>query len=111
MRVLNQWVQKVKPGHALDPYTLLGWSSAQLLFRAMEEVGPNLTRAAVNEALRTGESFDADQLLAPADPGRKAPPTCIVAVQLRRGRYDYERVDTPLTGFRCDLGGYFRSWS
>jgi ABC-type branched-subunit amino acid transport system substrate-binding protein len=109
VRVLNQWVQKVKPGHALDLYTLLGWSSAQLLFRAMEAVGPNLTRAAVNEALRTGGSFDADQLLAPADPGRKAPPTCIVAVQLRRGRY--ERVDTPPTGFRCDLGGYFRSRS
>ena len=107
VRLMNQWLRRVQPGYSPDLYSVLGWASARLLFRAMESVGPDLTRAAVNEAIRTGGSFDANGLLAPGDPGRKQPATCIVITQLRDGRFS--RVDTPPTGFRCDLGGYFRS--
>ena len=107
VRLMNQWLQKVKPGYAPDLYALFGWASGRLLFKAMDQVGPHLTRTAVNDALRNSGTFDANQLLAPADPGKKVPPTCIVVTILRRGRF--ERIDTPPTGFRCDLGGYFRS--
>ena len=107
VRLMNEWMQKVKPGYAPDLYALLGWASGRLLFKGMEQVGPRLTRAAVNDALRNSGTFDANRLLAPADPGKKVPPTCIVATILRGGRY--ERVDSPPTGYRCDLGGYFRS--
>jgi ABC-type branched-subunit amino acid transport system substrate-binding protein len=107
VRLMNQWLQKMKPGYAPDLYALLGWASGRYLFQAMQKVGPRLTRAAVNEAMHNTGTFDANQLLAPADPGKKVPPTCIVATILRRGRF--ERVDSPPTGYRCDLGGYFRS--
>jgi ABC-type branched-subunit amino acid transport system substrate-binding protein len=107
VRLMNQWMQKVKPGYAPDLYALLGWASGRLLFKAMDQVGPHLTRAAVNDALHNSGNFDANQLLAPADPGKKVPPTCIVITILRHGRF--ERTDTPASGFRCDLGGYFRT--
>jgi ABC-type branched-subunit amino acid transport system substrate-binding protein len=107
VRLMNQWLQKVKPGYAPDLYALLAWSSGRLVFMAMDGVGPHLTRAAVNEALHDSGNFDSNQLLAPADPGKKVPPTCIVITILRHGHF--ERIDTPPTGFRCDLGGYFRS--
>lgn len=106
VRLMNQWLQKVKPGYQPDLYALLAWASGRLLFKTMDQVGPHLTRAAVNEALHNNGNFDANQLLAPADPGKKVPPTCIVITILRKGHY--ERVDTPPTGYRCDLGGYFR---
>lgn len=106
VRLMNQWLQKVKPGYAPDLYAALGWASARLLFKAMDQVGPHLTRAALNDALRHSGSFDDYQLLAPANPGSKTPPTCIIATVLRHGQY--ARVDSPPTGFRCDLGGYFR---
>jgi ABC-type branched-subunit amino acid transport system substrate-binding protein len=107
VRLMNQWLQKVKPGYAPDLYALLAWASGRLLFKAMDQVGPHLTRAAVNDALHNSGNFDSNQLLAPADPGKKVPPTCIVITILRKGHF--ERIDTPPTGFRCDLGGYFRS--
>src|SRR5436190_5459282 len=71
VRLMNQWLQKVKPGYAPDLYALLAWASGRLLFKEMDKVGPHLTRAAVNEALRNSGSFDSNQLLAPADPGKK----------------------------------------
>jgi hypothetical protein len=107
VRLMNQWLQKVKPGYSPDLYALLAWASGRLLFKAMDQVGPHLTRVSVNDALHSSGNFDSNQLLAPADPGKKVPPTCIVITVLRKGHF--ERVDTPPTGFRCDLGGYFRS--
>ena len=109
VKLLDDWVARVQPGFKPDLYALLGWASARYLFEALDEVGPNLTREAVNEALRTSGPFDANGLLAPADPGRKQPATCIVVTVMRNKRF--ERVEPKGPGYRCDLGGYFRSRS
>jgi hypothetical protein len=107
VRLMNEWLQKVKPGYSPDVYALFGWASGRLLFDAMQRVGPRLTRVAVNEALHNSGTFDAHQLLSPSNPGTKSPATCIIVTVLRRDHF--ERIDSPATGFRCDLGGYFRS--
>jgi ABC-type branched-subunit amino acid transport system substrate-binding protein len=104
VKLMNQWLQKVKPGYSPDVYALLAWASGRLLFTAMQKAGPRATRAQVIDAVRRLGPFDTFGLMAPANPGAKTPATCIVVVQLRHGHY--ERVDTPPTGFRCDLGGY-----
>ena len=105
VKLMNQWMQKIKPGYSPDVYALLGWASGRLFFSALQKAGPRATRAQVNDALRKIGPFDSNGLLAPSNPGTKAPATCIVIVQLRHGHY--ERVDTPASGFRCDLGGYY----
>ena len=104
---MDTWIEKVKPGFKPDLYSMLGWASGRLLNEAMDRVGPNLTRAAVNKMIRDMGTFDDHQLLAPSNPGAKTPPTCIIVTVLRNGRW--QRADSPPTGFRCDLGGYFRS--
>jgi ABC-type branched-subunit amino acid transport system substrate-binding protein len=55
VKLLNQWVQKVKPGYVTDLYVAWAWSSMRLLTQAIEAVGPSLTRAALVKAgPRTG---------------------------------------------------------
>jgi ABC-type branched-subunit amino acid transport system substrate-binding protein len=105
VRLMNAWVQKVKPGYTPDLYTVLSWAQGRLLFQAMERVGPELTRARVIEAVRAIGTFDSHGLLAPANPGTKEPPTCFIVATVARGAYVRA---APSGGFICDMGGYFR---
>jgi ABC-type branched-subunit amino acid transport system substrate-binding protein len=104
VKLFNQWVQRVKPGWVPDTYTLFAWSSGRLLFQAMQKAGAKAKRADVVAALKTITSFNANGLLAPANPAAKAPPTCGIVTQIKGGKY--VRVDSPPPGFRCGDGGY-----
>jgi ABC-type branched-subunit amino acid transport system substrate-binding protein len=105
VRLMNQWIQKVKPGFVPDLYTAFAWASGRLLFQAMEKAGPKAKRADVVAALKGVGTFSADNLLAPAGPGTKTPPTCGIVVQIKGGKY--VRVDSPPPGYRCGDGPYF----
>ena len=103
--LLNKWVQKVKPGYKPDIYTAYAWASGRLMLDAMERVGPNLTRAALNDAIRKIGVSTANGLVAPANPGAKVPATCYVMARVVNGKY--ERYDSPPPGFRCDDGPFY----
>ena len=103
--LMQQWIQKVKPGYKSNSFATDGWASGRLLFQAMKAAGPKATRADVLKALRAITEFSANDLLAPAGPGAKRPPTCMLIAQLRQGKY--ARVD-PAKGFICN-GTYHRT--
>jgi ABC-type branched-subunit amino acid transport system substrate-binding protein len=103
--LMQQWINKVKPGYKSNSFATDGWASGRLLFKAMEAAGPKATRADVLKALRAITDFSANDLLAPAGPGAKRPPVCMLIAQLRQGKY--VRVD-PAKGFICN-GTYHRS--
>ena len=83
VKLMNQWIQRVKPGWVPDTYTVFAWASGRLLFQAMQKAGAKAKRADVVAALKALGQFDSNGLLAPANPGTKQPPTCgIVTLSL-----------------------------
>jgi ABC-type branched-subunit amino acid transport system substrate-binding protein len=106
VQLFNQWVQQVKPGYKPDLFAAFGWGSVRLLGDALKAAGPRITRASVNDALRKVGEYDVHGLMAPANPGTKAPPTCYIVVKINNGKF--ERYDSPGAAFRCADGGYFK---
>ena len=104
--LFNRWVDKIKPGYKPDLFAMFSWAEGRLLFKAMEMAGPRLTRAAVNDAIRKIDVFDANGMVAPASPARKQPPTCFIILTVRNGKFS--RLD-PAQGYICNPGGYFRN--
>lgn len=102
--LMNQWMQKVKPGYKPDIFATFAWASGRLFVQALKDAGPKATRAGLLAALRKIDKFDANGLLAEGGPASKRPPTCYIVVQIKGGKYS--RLDTPPSGFRCD-GGFF----
>jgi ABC-type branched-subunit amino acid transport system substrate-binding protein len=99
----QEWTNKVAPGEKLDLFAVYGWSSAQLFVQALLKAGPKAKRADLLNELKKVHSFDADGMLAPADPAGKKPPTCWLGAQVKDGKW--VRM-TPDKGFRCD-GPYY----
>ncbi len=100
----QKWTDIVAKGETKDIFAIYGWSSAQLFVEALKKAGPRAKRADVMAALKTITTFDANGLLAPANPPAKKPATCWVLNQVKNGKF--VRVDTPASTFRCD-GSYF----
>jgi hypothetical protein len=82
-----------------------GWGSTRMLADALKAVGPKVTRATVNDAIRKLGQYDVHGLIAPANPGTKAPPTCYILVRINNRKF--ERYDSPGGVFRCG-GGYYK---
>jgi ABC-type branched-subunit amino acid transport system substrate-binding protein len=96
----NEWLQRVSPGANPDLFTLYGWTAAKLFVQALQQAGPQVTRANVMAALQKIDDFDADGILAPGGPASKTPPTCYVMVTVHDGKF--QRMDTPAGQYRCD---------
>ena len=103
--LMDKWIQKVKPGFTPDIFAAYAWASGRLLFQAMENVGPKVTRAALNDAIKKIGVFDDSTLFAPSNPGAKGPASCWILLKVVGGKYT--RTDSPKTGFRCDDGPWF----
>ena len=97
------WTDKVAPGQKKDLFAVYGWTSAQLFVQALTAAGPKAKRADVLGQLRRINKFDADGLIASADPAGKRPSTCWLLTVVKDGQF--QRV-SPATGFRCD-GTYY----
>jgi ABC-type branched-subunit amino acid transport system substrate-binding protein len=104
VKLMNEWIQKVKPGFVPDLYTAFAWASGRLLFQAMEKAGAKAKRADVVAALKAIPDYDDEGLLASAGPGAKRPPTCGIITVINGGKY--ARVDSPPPGYRCGDGPY-----
>ena len=103
MQLFLTWMGRTAPGSSPDLFALYGWASARLLAQALEAGDPRITRAGVLARLAQVTTFDANGLLAPANPAAKLPPTCFVVAGVRGGRWVR---DDPAAGFICDRGGF-----
>jgi hypothetical protein len=99
----QNWTNKVAPGEKLDLFAVYGWASAQLFVKALTAAGPKAKRGDVLAQLKKITSFDADGMLAPANPAGKKPPTCWLGATVTGGKWVRT---TPAKGFRCD-GPYY----
>lgn len=103
--LMDKWIQNVKPGFKPDIFSAYAWAGGRLLFQALENVGPKVTRAAVNEAIRKIGSFDDYGLFAPSNPGTKAPASCYIVLKVVSGKFT--RFDSPPAAYRCGDGPWY----
>lgn len=93
------WLQKTHPGAKADLFGAYAWAAGMLYLQARKAAGRDAKpRAVVQELIKTKE-FDADGLLAPANPGDQEPATCWVLAQVKDGTF--QRVE-PAKGFSCE---------
>jgi branched-chain amino acid transport system substrate-binding protein len=104
--VFDHWYQVAWPGHEPDVYALYAWASAELFVQAVRSAGSVLSRASILAALARITSFDADGLMAPADPAARQPSTCFIIARVING--NWQRVDTPPNGWIC-TGSFFKA--
>ena len=77
-----------------------------LFVQALQTAGPNPTRQGVLDALKNIHQFDANGFVAPADPGAKQPPTCLVFMKIQDSKF--VRLLPTDKGYACDpTWGYF----
>lgn len=101
VKLMNEWIAKVRPGYRADTFAHLSWAAARLFADAMAKVGPNPTRTDVVNALRSIDKFTANGLLAETSPAGKRAAVCHVFGEIKDGKY--RRID-PVSGFRCGPG-------
>ena len=101
--LFDKWVQKVSPGFTPDIFTVFAWASAMLFAQALEKSGQNPTRATLLSALGKITYFNANGLLAPADPAAKQPATAWLFARVVNGKW--QRWNSPKASFLT--GGTF----
>ena len=98
--LMNQWVQKVKPGYTPDLYTAFAWTSGRILEQALKAAGPQVTRKSLLAALQKIDKFDGNGMLAESGPASKRQPVCNMFMRVQGGKF--VRVDPPGKGFICE---------
>ena len=94
------WLKRVHPKAKPDLFGANAWAAGMLYTQARKAAGGGkATPEQVVQALIKTTSFDADGLLAEANPGDQKPATCWLLAQIKGGKY--VRV-TPDKGFSCD---------
>lgn len=93
------WSQNAHPGAAPDLYGVDAWAAGQLLIKAMQAAGSNVTPATTEAAIKGVTNFDADGLIGPSSPGTKTPSHCVVVAAVQGGQW--KRLDPPSSGFDC----------
>jgi ABC-type branched-subunit amino acid transport system substrate-binding protein len=97
------WLKRTHPSANADLFTAYGWTSARLLVQALQAAGPQAKRATLIAALKNIHQFDANGLLAPADPAGKGAASCYVIADIKGGKF--VRAPDSASGYRCD-GNY-----
>jgi ABC-type branched-subunit amino acid transport system substrate-binding protein len=97
------WLKKTHPSANADLFTVYGWTSARLFVQALQAAGPQAKRATLIAAMKNIHQFDANGILAPADPAGKGAAYCYVIVDIKGGKF--VRAPDSASGYRCD-GNY-----
>jgi ABC-type branched-subunit amino acid transport system substrate-binding protein len=99
VRLMNKWLDKVKPGYRPDAFATYSWASTRLFMKALQDAGPQATRASLLAALRKIDHWNSYELFPDAGPASKRPPTCFIMLIVKNGKF--ERWNSPPPGFNC----------
>jgi ABC-type branched-subunit amino acid transport system substrate-binding protein len=92
-------LQNAHPGASADLYAVDAWGAGQLLIKAMQGAGSNITQASVAEAIKSVNNFNADGLMGVSNPGQKQGTHCVVVAGVVNGQW--QRIDPASSGFDC----------
>lgn len=92
------WLQNTHPGSSANLFAVDAWGAGQLLVKAMQEAGSDITQTSVAQAIKAVTSFNADGLIGQSDPGQKLGTHCIIMAGVVNGQW--QRLE-PASGFDC----------
>jgi ABC-type branched-subunit amino acid transport system substrate-binding protein len=107
VKLMQTWVDKVKPGSRPDLFTVYGWTSGRLFSQALEAAGPKATRAKLLAELKKITRFTSNGLLPEAGPGDKRPASCFLIVRVHNGRWE-RYLSPPAPAFNCNNSQFVR---
>jgi ABC-type branched-subunit amino acid transport system substrate-binding protein len=96
------WMHEAYPNFVPDEFAAYSWANAALFVHALEQAGPDLTRAKVLSALASTTSYGDHGMVASVDVGARKPSPCYNILEIDNGAF--VKVDDPPSGFRCDGG-------
>ena len=99
------WNQRVAPSAKVDFFTVTGWTSTDLFVRALQAVGPDVTRARLLAALAKITTADGAGIHAPVNPSTGLTQHCFIIVRVKGGKWVREH---PADGFDCGHGEAYR---
>ena len=83
MVLYRQWLERVAPGSIPNYYGLFAWSASRLFVQKATELGGDLTRPALVQALKGVKDWTSNGIHAPMAIGTKTTPGCIKMFQLK----------------------------
>lgn len=104
MQTFLSWLNKAVPGHPPpDIFDVYSWVAGMLFAQAMQQAGPNPTRAQVISALDSIHSFTAGGLIGSIDPGNRKASPCFEVVTVKNDKFVRVYPTAPNT-FDCTTG-------
>ena len=98
VKLYTDWLQRASPGAKADFFGLYAWSGYRLFQKLASEIGPDLTRKKLFDALKATKEWGANGLHGPHRIGEKLPTTCNLYVEVKGGKF--QRM-APASGFDC----------
>jgi len=87
LQTYREWLKRVSPQAEPTGQGMYAWSASMLFVQMAKQVGPNLTREAILEALSKVAGFDGNGLLPPQDVGARVPSNCHVIVKVENQQF------------------------
>ncbi len=104
MKLYTDWLQRASPGAVPDYFGLHAWSAYRLFQKLASDIGRDLTRKKLLDALKATKEWGANGLHGPHQIGAKVPTSCNLYVEVKGGKF--QRM-APASGFDCS-GNIFR---
>lgn len=104
MKLYTDWLKRASPGAVPDYFGLYAWSAYRLFQKLAAEIGPDLTRKKLFDALKATKEWGANGLHGPHQTGAKLPTTCNLYVEVKGGKFTRM---APASGFDCS-GNLFK---
>jgi ABC-type branched-subunit amino acid transport system substrate-binding protein len=104
MKLYTDWLARASPGAKPDYFGLHAWSAYRLFQKLAAQIGPDLTRRKLFDALKATREWDGNGLHGPHQIGAKLPTVCNLYIEVRGGAF---RRMAPASGLDCS-GTLFR---
>ncbi|HUC05460.1 MAG TPA: ABC transporter substrate-binding protein [Acidimicrobiales bacterium] len=105
LQLFLQWMNRVAPGFHQDIFAILAWSAGLAFEQAAKEVGPDLTRPALLNALKGITTWTGDGIQPPVNISGKVPSQCFAYLKIENGQF-VRIYPTQINTYDCSTGLY-----
>lgn len=99
----DKYMNQIDATDSIASWGATSWASGALFVQALKNAGQNPTRVSLEAALNKITNFDANGLVAPANPAANIPAACWLLAQVKNGQV-VRVAPSPSAGYICNPG-------